>query len=175
MAEVMISRPRKTLKTSPEDKEAAGMQQLNESEIVAHHHDHFKQTRDIQWKINISLWSLLTAGIFTGLDKNPKLNPGVVVVVGFVIMFFHLIAAYLQEKSMKYDKVRWKIYFPTKEELAATSSSRGSSPEYHGQIGVSGIDESLSFFDCLWIGLQVGVTFVLVLVLYSALTGQFRG
>ena len=121
---------------------------MTPNEIATFHHEHFMQTRDIQWKINISVWTLLAAGILLGVNKTPQFEWPLAIAAGLFITIFHGVAVVQQQKSLDYDKCRWKNYLPTEQDSKTNSF--------------------------LWNCLQISVTISLALLMFAALTGEFR-
>jgi len=87
-------------------------------ELFKAHLDKFNKTRDIQWKLNIALWTLIgAAGGFLYEKYTPSLLEGIVILIVFSVGHFFFWAQPIQT-SLEQDKQLFSKYRNELEKMA---------------------------------------------------------
>ena len=73
-------------------------------EIYKIQHDRFKHTKDLQWKINLSFWTLLAAGVYYSDKFAATLSLFQMICVVVIFFVAQVIFSYKTQKSMEADK-----------------------------------------------------------------------
>ena len=68
---------------------------------------HFDKTREIQWKFNIALWTLISLGITLSQDTKKYIDPSIAVIMSVVFVLTHFLFALLTQSSLDSNKVVW--------------------------------------------------------------------
>jgi Sec-independent protein secretion pathway component TatC len=121
----------------------------------------FINTQAIQWKMNLSIWTLLTLAIFykhqldlpSCVEHFITLKCGLEIFVGSILIFIHSKFCYKIQWSLDSDKA-------VKDDIV--DQLNADTKEINVQLNLA--KEPLQFKPWEWIMLQVAITLVLVIV-----------
>lgn len=117
----------------------------------------FRNTQSIQWRMNISVWTLVALAIWLNQTTTTAVNPLVKVVASFIIIGIHFVYCLLTQFSLESDKaVANKII----NKLCDKQENLDFNPSLRGDM--------TRVLPWLWICLQTGMT-VLLVSFYCAL------
>lgn len=76
-------------------------------EIYKTEHERFKDTRNIQWKVNISLWAVLLFAIEFSTDHKIPMPQIILGIILFSIAVLHFLFSWLCQDALQFCKERW--------------------------------------------------------------------
>jgi hypothetical protein len=119
-------------------------------------HDRFQQSRNNQWKINITFWTLIVLAIYNK-DKLPLHNNFTAILICFILLILHLVFVIIVQRNLETDKKIWvSILKYWNNELPKNEEFR---------IDIQGVKISdLKGRPWFWIVFQMAFTLVLLLV-----------
>jgi hypothetical protein len=112
----------------------------------------FHQTQEVEWKANISIWSLLAAGIYLTKDKCLDICPCLAWILVLVVVVLHFWWLRLIHKSEQVDKNFWIRYRAEALKLVRGTLLDGEGEEHGNRSG---------FVEFLWLVPEVGMTVLL--------------
>lgn len=117
--------------------------------------DKFKNTQSIQWKMNLSIWTLLVLGIYS--SQLLQVQKYAIVPILLFIIGVHIVYCHLTQKSLDSDK-------RVMDDIAFKLNNANKIDD---QIQVDiNLEGSTSSWSSAWIWLQIALTIALALTLF---------
>ena len=115
----------------------------------------FKNTQSIQWKMNLSIWTLLVLAIYN--NANIELNPYLFIIL-LSICSIHFVYCTLTQKSINADKA-------VNDNIIIELSN---SDQQSVNIDVKTKGKLSNWTSWFWIVLQTAITVILSIIFYQA-------
>lgn len=117
--------------------------------------DKFKNTQSIQWKMNLSIWTLLTLGIYK--SDLLQVHKHAIVPILLFIIGVHFVYCHLTQKSLDSDK-------RVMNDIASKLNNAKKIDDLI-QVDIS-LEGSTSSWSSAWIWLQIALTIALAFTLF---------
>jgi hypothetical protein len=116
-------------------------------EIYKSEMERFNATREIQWKFNIAIWTLLALAIeFFAANDKVCISCCLLIILLIICGVLHFIFIRLVQGSLRSSKNKWN--------------------EMRKKLGETGENTNWSQKDSLWVLFQIGITIILLIVLF---------